>query len=36
MRVTLIGLGGGTTDTLTQQTRDALQTAPFILGAKRL
>ena len=36
MQVTLIGLGGGTTDTLTQQARDALQTAPLILGAKRL
>ena len=36
MQVTLIGLGGGTTDTLTQQARDALQVAPLILGAKRL
>ena len=36
MQVTLIGLGGGTLDTLTQQARDALQTAPLILGAKRL
>ena len=36
MQVTLIGLGGGTLDTLTQQARDALQTAPIILGAKRL
>lgn len=36
MQVTLIGLGGGTFDTLTQQARDALQTAPLILGAKRL
>ncbi len=36
MQVTLIGLGGGTTDTLTQQARAALQAAPLILGAKRL
>ena len=36
MQVTLIGLGGGTLDTLTQQAREALETAPLILGAKRL
>ena len=36
MQVTLIGLGGGTFDTLTQQAREALETAPLILGAKRL
>ena len=36
MQVTLIGLGGGTMDTLTQQAREALQAAPLILGAKRL
>ena len=36
MQVTLIGLGGGTYDTLTQQAREVLETAPLILGAKRL
>ena len=36
MQVTLIGLGGGTLDTLTQQAREVLETAPLILGAKRL
>lgn len=36
MQVTLIGLGGGTFDTLTQQAREALENAPLILGAKRL
>ncbi len=36
MQVTLIGLGGGSADTLTQQAREAIQTASLILGAKRL
>lgn len=36
MQVTLIGLGGETFDTLTQQAREALENAPLILGAKRL
>ena len=36
MQVTLIGLGGGTFDTLTQQAREALENATIILGAKRL
>ena len=36
MQVTLIGLGGGTLGTLTQQAREVLETAPLILGAKRL
>lgn len=36
MQVTLIGLGGGTTDTLTREASAALAAAPLILGARRL
>ena len=36
MKVTLIGTGGGTTDTLTAQARRALTQAQAIIGAERL
>ena len=36
MKITIVGLGGGTPETLTIQAREALLGAGCIIGAKRL
>ena len=36
MQVTLIGLGGGTMDTVTAEAREALERSALVLGAERL